>query len=169
MLYPNLTVDNVCDCQIMTLRMGKTGALFLWSFVCLTAFFVVQTALQACSRTVYAFSRDHGLPFSGLLYNMNPRTKTPVHAVCFVALFALLLGLISFAGSVAITAVFTMSVVCQYIGFTIPIVARWVGGTKFVPGPFSLGKLVSGALAEDTLRAFGRDALRRARLSLRSY
>ena len=109
--------------------------------------------LIAGSRQIFAFSRDHGLPFSGLLYNMNPRTKTPVHAVCFVALFALLLGLISFAGSVAITAVFTMSVVCQYIGFTIPIVARWVGGTKFVPGPFSLGKLVSGALAEDPVFA----------------
>ena len=31
------------------------------TFICLTAFFVVQTALQACSRTVYAFSRDKGL------------------------------------------------------------------------------------------------------------
>ena len=44
----------------MTMRMGKAGALFLWTFVCFTAFFVCQTALQACSRTVYAFSRDHG-------------------------------------------------------------------------------------------------------------
>ena len=63
--------------QIMTLRMGKAGALFIWvrtkhllgrscmsplqTFVCLTAFFVCQTALQACSRTVYAFSRDKGI------------------------------------------------------------------------------------------------------------
>lgn len=60
----------------MVLRMGTPAALFIWvviptshaqlladcdkSFVCLTAFFVSQTALQACSRTVYAFSRDHG-------------------------------------------------------------------------------------------------------------
>jgi hypothetical protein len=71
--------------QIMTLRMGKAGALFLWvrkrlfawallnplqTFVCLTAFFVCQTALQACSRTVYAFSRDKGIQF------------TAVHATC---------------------------------------------------------------------------------------
>ena len=63
--------------QIMTLRMGKAGALFIWvrnnhllgyscmcplqTFVCLTAFFVSQTALQACSRTIYAFSRDKGI------------------------------------------------------------------------------------------------------------
>ncbi|KAF8622286.1 hypothetical protein AX15_007151 [Amanita polypyramis BW_CC] len=63
--------------EIMYIRMGKAGALTLWvrvhhrvtghlakrifkTFVCLTAFFVVQTALQAVSRTTYAFSRDHG-------------------------------------------------------------------------------------------------------------
>ncbi|KAL4066404.1 amino acid permease-domain-containing protein [Scleroderma yunnanense] len=46
--------------QIMVLRMGTPVALFLWSFVCLTGFFVVQTGLQAGSRTFYAFSRDHG-------------------------------------------------------------------------------------------------------------
>lgn len=46
--------------DILYLRLGKAGALIIWTFVCLTAFFVVQTALQAASRTVYAFSRDHG-------------------------------------------------------------------------------------------------------------
>jgi len=46
--------------EIMALRMRKTGSLSLWVFVCFTAFFVSQTALQAASRTIYAFSRDHG-------------------------------------------------------------------------------------------------------------
>ncbi|KAG1763809.1 hypothetical protein EV702DRAFT_1205389 [Suillus placidus] len=45
--------------QIMAMRMGTPAALFLWSFVCLTAFFVSQTTLQACSHTVYAFSHDN--------------------------------------------------------------------------------------------------------------
>lgn len=40
---------------IMANRMGKTGALILWPFVCLVAFFTVQTATQACARTFYAF------------------------------------------------------------------------------------------------------------------
>ncbi|KAI0790315.1 amino acid permease [Irpex lacteus] len=46
--------------EIMALRMGKPGALFLWSFVCLTAFLSLL-------RTVYAFSRDHGLPTADTL------------------------------------------------------------------------------------------------------
>jgi amino acid transporter len=86
------------------------------------------------------------MPFSSVLYNINPHTKTPVHAVCFLAFISLLLGLISFAGPIAISAVFTMTIVCQYIGFVIPIIARWVGGTKFHPGPFNLGSFVSAAI-----------------------
>ncbi len=67
----------------MYLRMGKAGALTLWvsirrlfdqtcdldsakTLVCATAFFVVQTALQAVSRMIYAMSRDHGN--SGIAY-----------------------------------------------------------------------------------------------------
>lgn len=73
---------------------------------------------------------------------MNSYTTTPVHAVCFLAFMALILTLISFAGPVAISAVFTMSIVCQYVGFTTPIIARWFGGRQFIPGPFSLGIMV---------------------------
>ena len=104
-----------------------------------------NSQLIAGSRQLFAFSRDRGIPFSRVLYNINPHTKTPVYAVCFLAFMSLLLGLISFAGPIAISAVFTMSVVCQYIGFVTPIIARWVGGTKFRPGPFNLGSLVSAA------------------------
>ena len=54
----------------------------------------------------------------------------------------MLFGLLSFAGPAAAGAVFTMGVVCLYTGFSIPIAARHLGGRKFVPGPFTLGKLV---------------------------
>ena len=97
--------------------------------------------LTAGSRQIFAFSRDNALPFSGFLYRMNSHTQTPVHAVVFCAFFSLLLGLLSFAGPVAITAVFTMSIVCQYIVFTTPILARFLG-SGFVHGPFNLGALV---------------------------
>jgi amino acid transporter len=111
---------------------------------------LIFSQLIAGSRQLFAFSRDHGLPFSRIIYKVNPHTKTPVNAVFFLAIMSLLLGLISFAGPIAISAVFTMSVVCQYIGFVTPIIARWIGGTKFEPGPFNLGRLVSLALY-DTL------------------
>ncbi|KAJ7163567.1 amino acid/polyamine transporter I [Mycena crocata] len=118
---------------------GKTGTLVIWAFMVITLWMTGMDYLIAGSRQLFAFSRDRGLPLSGLLYIINPHTKTPVHAVIFLAFMAVLLGLLSFAGPLAITAVFTMSIICQYIGFATPIIARWVGGQKFVPGPFSLG------------------------------
>ena len=65
----------------MTMRIGKSGALFLWALVCLTTFFVVQTALQACSRTLYAFSRDKALPDRGFFSVMNGYTGTPIRTI----------------------------------------------------------------------------------------
>ncbi|KAJ6596370.1 amino acid/polyamine transporter I [Mycena vulgaris] len=128
---------------------GKQGTLVIWTFMILTLWMGTMDYLIAGSRQLFAFSRDQGFPLSALvLYNINPRTKTPVHAVIFLAFMALLLGLLSFAGPLAITsgAVFTMSIVCQYVGFATPIIARWVGGQKFTPGPFNLG-LMSAPVA----------------------
>ncbi|KAJ7719466.1 amino acid/polyamine transporter I [Mycena olivaceomarginata] len=125
---------------------GKQGTLAIWTFMILTLWMGAMDYLIAGSRQLFAFSRDQGFPLSGLLYDINPRTKTPVHAVIFLAFMALILGLLSFAGPLAISAVFTMSIVCQYVGFATPIIARWVGGQKFTPGPFNLG-LMSAPVA----------------------
>ncbi|KAF5349324.1 hypothetical protein D9758_011797 [Tetrapyrgos nigripes] len=120
---------------------GRTGTVVIWAFIVVTLYFTAMDYLMAGSRQIFAFSRDNGLPFSRILYNINPRTRTPIHAVFFCAFISALLGLISFAGPVAITAVFTTSVVGQYIGFVTPIIARFIGGTRFVHGPFNLGFL----------------------------
>lgn len=99
--------------------------------------------LTAASRQTFAFARDGALPFSRFLYKVNPYTHTPVVCVWFCALGAMLLGLFSFASPAAITSVFTMAVVCQYLAYSIPILARFWGGASFRPGPFSLGSYVS--------------------------
>ncbi|KAF5341483.1 hypothetical protein D9758_013939 [Tetrapyrgos nigripes] len=125
---------------------GRTGTVIIWAFMVITFFMTAMDYLIAGSRQIFAFSRDQGLPLSNLLYTIHPRTQTPVNSVCFCAFLSLLLGLLSFAGPVAITAVFTMAVVCQYICFVIPIMARFLGGQKFTHGPFYLGKL-SGPVA----------------------
>ena len=119
------------------MRMGKPGALFLWvrppsppllppltpsqSFVCLTAFFVVQTALQACSRTVYAFSRDHGLPDRGYFGHVSRLTTTPLRAIAFVTLTSILPGLLDLASPVAANAIFALTAMALDLSYIIPI------------------------------------------------
>ena len=105
----------------MTTRIGKPGALFLWAFVCLTAFFVLQTALQAYSRTVFAFSRDKGLPDGGFFAVMNPHTETPIRAVWIATLAGILPGLLDFASPVAANAIFSLTAMALDLSYIMPI------------------------------------------------
>jgi len=140
--------------QIMTLRMGKTGALFLWAFVCLTAFFVCQTALQAASRTVYAFSRDHGFPDRGYFGKVSKLTQTPLAAIWATTLFSILPGLLDFASPVAANAIFSLTAMALDISYIIPIFLRRLYRNHpeviFKPGPFYMGDGLLGWAANIT-------------------
>jgi Amino acid permease len=131
-----------------------------------TGFNLTVAQLLAASRQTFAFSRDSGrrrstfqlkddnnvhrsaLPFSKWLYRMNGYTKTPVNTVFFDAGLALALGLLAFAGTQAVNAVFAISVNGLYIAYSIPIAARFLGDNNFKPGPFNLGIFVSSVFSK---------------------
>ncbi|KAK0214394.1 APC amino acid permease, partial [Armillaria fumosa] len=125
--------------QILFNGFGQKGTLGIWAIIVLVQYMMGSSMLLAASRQTYAFSRDRALPFSNWLYRMNSYTGTPVNTVVFDAGFAILLGLLSFAGANAINAVFSVSVISLYVAYSIPIAARFTGENNFQPGPFSLG------------------------------
>lgn len=129
--------------EILILRLGKGGALTIWSFVCATAFFVVQTALQAASRTVYAFSRDHGLPDSGYFGKTSKLTHTPLRAIWFTTIVSILPGLLDLASPIAANAVFSLTAMALDLSYIIPIFLRRLCANHpevmFKPGPFFMG------------------------------
>ncbi|PBK76436.1 amino acid transporter [Armillaria solidipes] len=131
---------------ILANSLGVGGTIAFWVFVAILLYTSVMDVVIASSRQVFAFSRDGALPLSSLFYNINPYTGTPVNAVCVCVFIAGLLGLLSFAGSAAIGAIFTMSVFCPYLSYSTSIIARFFGGQSFTPGPFSLGR-ASGPVA----------------------
>jgi len=110
--------------QIMVNRMGKTGALVIWPFVCLVAFFTVQTATQANARTFYAFSRDGGLPDRGVFGRINKYTKTPIYSVWLVIFISVLMGCLLWASPIAVQAVFSMCAVALDLSYVIPVIGR---------------------------------------------
>ncbi|CAE6429264.1 unnamed protein product [Rhizoctonia solani] len=119
---------------------GQKATLGIWSVVVLTQWGMGSSIVLATSRQVFAFSRDGAMPFSNVLYSMNPYTKTPVNTVWFSVSISALLGLLAFAGEAAIGAVFALSVIGLYIAYTIPIGARFLfKGHNYKPGPFNLG------------------------------
>ena len=66
-----------------------------------------------------------------------------MNTVWFDAILAIFLGLLAFAGTQAINAVFALSVTGLYFAYAIPIVVRFTGDNDFKPGPFHLGIFVS--------------------------
>ncbi|KAK0217680.1 amino acid/polyamine transporter I [Armillaria nabsnona] len=131
---------------ILANSLGTGGTITFWVFVAILLYTAGMDIVIASSRQTFALSRDGALPLSSLFYSINPYTGTPVNAVCLCVFIAGLLGLLSFAGSAAIEAIFTMSVVCAYFCYSTPIIARFFGGQSFTPGPFSLGR-ASGPVA----------------------
>jgi amino acid transporter len=134
--------------EIMNKRIGKAGTLFLWFWVCLTAFFVVQTALQACSRTFYAFSRDGGFPDRGFFSRVSKSTQTPLPAVWLVTFLSILPGLLDLASPVAANAVFALTAVALDLSYIFPIACRRYYRNHpeviFKPGPFYMGDGIFG-------------------------
>ncbi|TDL26914.1 APC amino acid permease [Rickenella mellea] len=153
-LQASTLVSGSAFLEIMVLRMGKTGALILWVPVCMTAFFVCQTALQACSRTVYAFSRDHGLPDGGLFGRVSKSTSTPLPAIWATTLFSILPGLLDLASPVAANAIFALTAMALDLSYIIPIFLRRFYRKHpeviFKPGPFYMGDGLLGWAANIT-------------------
>jgi amino acid transporter len=104
-----------------------------------------SSCLLVGSRQTFAFARDGALPFSRYLYRINRYTNTPVNTVWFDAILVLAIGLLAFASTQAIDAVFTIAVTASYISYITPITTRFVFKNDFKPGPFNLGKLVGWA------------------------
>ncbi|KAF7982272.1 hypothetical protein HWV62_29521 [Athelia sp. TMB] len=121
---------------IMAIRMGNAGALVLWALVCLNAFCGVQTALQAVSRTMFAFSRDHGLPDGGFLSYNSTWTMTPLRAIWACTFLSVIPGLLDLASPIAANAVFALT------AMALDLSRRWYRNhpeVNFKPGPFYLG------------------------------
>ena len=130
--------------EIIYMRLGKAGFLVVWPFVCMVAFFVVTTALQAASRSFYAFSRDGGLPDKGFFSRIDKRTGTTVNAVWLVVAPSVALIFLGLASDVAVNAIFALAALGMDLSYLVPIVCRYIFANhpevQFQPGPFTLGK-----------------------------
>ncbi len=97
--------------------------------------------LTSASRMCFAFSRDHGLPFSDRLQKVNA-SGTPRNAVITMAVAALIITLPALKGNsagdpfpFAFFAVVSITVIGLYIAYVIPIFLRWRAGSSFEQSP----------------------------------
>lgn len=100
------------------------------------------SSVTSASRTLYAFSRDRGLPFAETLSRVNEKTRTPIPAILVLTIgpFLLVLGTAPFSDSL-FDAMAKMATMGLYVSYGIPIalgaLARHRGRWK-TRGPFHL-------------------------------
>ena len=115
------------------LRIILSIGIFVANYLCGLA------CLTSCSRMMFAFSRDGGLPFSSVLRKINAKSKTPVIATWVSAALAIAATLYGDAFIVLATG----SAVFLYISYVMPTAAGLLaeGKTWKHKGPFNLGGL----------------------------
>jgi len=101
--------------------------------------------MASVSRLIWAFSRDHGLPFSGVLSKISPRNKCPTNAVIFLTVCVSLLSLINIGSTVAFNALISLTTLGFYFSYALPTtlfaMRRFNQSNPINFGPWSMGKI----------------------------
>ena len=117
---------------------SRAGALFS-ALVAMAMWFCGLSAVTWCSRVVFAFSRDNGMPFSKLWKRVSKRHQTPAPALWLCVAIAFVALIYSDAYSV----VTSISVIGLYFSYIIPVflkVRSQLSNGEIARGPWSLGR-----------------------------
>ncbi|MBV1949082.1 amino acid permease [Streptomyces sp. BV129] len=134
------TSTGVAPAQIFLDALGVTGAKALLLVVIGAQLFCGNAEVTACSRMIFAFSRDGGLPGSKYLYRVSTRTGTPVAAVWLAVGVPLVLALPSLWSPTAYAAITSINVLGMTPAYAIPIWLRLRYRHSFTPGAWNLGR-----------------------------
>ncbi|GME82628.1 unnamed protein product [Ambrosiozyma monospora] len=130
--------------QVIYNALGKNWAIAFMSLIAFCQWLMGASILTAISRQIWAFARDGGLPFAPIVKVVNKKLSTPIRAVFYGGILALIMGLLCLIGSTAANALFSLYIAGNYISWGTPIFMRLTWGKhKFVPGRFYTGDVMS--------------------------
>ncbi|EGX88592.1 choline transport protein, putative [Cordyceps militaris CM01] len=120
---------------------SKSVATFLQSYMTLLYYTCMPSQWITCSRIVWAFSRDNGLPLSNYWKHVSTTFNIPVRTTLLSAGFCALYGLVYIASSEAFTSIINTTILMLNITFVVPQGIVLTRGRHHLPKrPFRLGK-----------------------------
>ncbi|MFJ1707166.1 amino acid permease [Kitasatospora sp. NPDC088346] len=137
--YVGTAAAAVPPAQIFLDAVGATGAKLLLLVVIGAQLFCGSAETTAASRMIYAFSRDGALPGSATWRRVSAG-GVPVPAVWLAVSVAFVLAVPSLWSPVAYGAVTAVNVIGMNCSYIIPVYLRLRRGSRFVPGPWELGR-----------------------------
>jgi amino acid transporter len=126
---------------ILIQALGATAGKAVSVLAAMAMWFCGLGAVTGCSRVIYAFSRDGGMPFSSVLKKVQSQHQTPVAAIWTTVCAAFAAAIYSGAYEV----VTSISVMSLYFAYIAPVFLSWKNRkTKpLVKGPWNLGNYSS--------------------------
>ena len=96
------------------------------------------------SRSLFAFARDHGLPFSKFFAKVSPQRRVPTNSILLCLSVQLAMQSIYFGSYTGFATVIAIASQGFYVSYAIPLfarlLARFTGHARVLPGPYSLGR-----------------------------
>lgn len=100
--------------------------------------------MASVSRLIWAFARDHGLPFSGFFSHITPWNKCPTNAVLSIFVAVSLLSLINIGSTTAFNALISLTTLGFYFSYAIPTtmfaIRRFSVTNPINFGPWTMGR-----------------------------
>ena len=141
---PTIAGDRHAALAVMRAALGDGFGRMTMALALAAMWFCGLSSVTSASRTLYAFSRDRGLPFSAFISRVGTRTRTPTVAigVATIGPLLLVLGTAPFSDSL-FDAMAKMATMALYVSYAMPIllgaIARYRGRWKTM-GPFNVGR-----------------------------
>ncbi len=124
---------------ILQTALGERAGSIFSAMAAVAMWFCGLSAVTWCSRVVYAFARDEGLPASSLWRRVSRRHQTPAAAIWLSVVVAFLAAIYSGAYQ-TVTAI---SVIGLYVSYVIPVYLSWrnrMRTGRTMRGPWHLGR-----------------------------
>ncbi|KAL4894401.1 amino acid/polyamine transporter I [Aspergillus ambiguus] len=129
---------------------SKVGTCFLSSMIAVIVIVAGNNILAEGSRSIYAFARDHGLPFSSQLSKVQTKHKIPLNAIFLTLAVQLALDAIDFGTTTGFETVIAIATEGFYVSYAIALISRLLGyatgHNPVMKGPFALPQPISLAL-----------------------
>ena len=121
------------------------GTCFLSSLIVVIVLVCANALLAEGSRSLFAFARDRGLPFSTLFAQVEEKRQVPVYAILLTCGVQMALNSIYFGTLTGFNTVISIATEGFYLSYAMPLLARIISyftdsARTSLPGPYNLGR-----------------------------
>ncbi|EHK99894.1 putative Choline transport protein [Glarea lozoyensis 74030] len=126
---------------------SNVGTCFLASFIVVINMGSANALLAEGARSLYAFARDEGLPFSHIIRKVEKKHQIPVVAIVLATVVQMAFNSIYFGTVTGFNTVIAIATEGFYLSYAMPLLVRLIsyfhGSHKQLNGPWAMKPLVS--------------------------